>query len=62
MFGSKRRQTRELAEEITRPIGGARQLTDASKASLERQLRSVVDRGKADELYHRQTGWSKGER
>lgn len=61
MFGSKRRQTRELAEEITRPIGGARILTDESKARMERELRSVVDRGQADELYNRQTGWSKGD-
>lgn len=62
MFGSKRRQARELAHELTRPIGGRDNLSDASKERLDRQMVDVVKRGKADELYHKQTGWSKGER
>lgn len=62
MFGSKRRQTRELLEEVTRPIGGAKNLTDESHARMEKQMRAVVDKGKADELYNKQTGWSKGEK
>lgn len=61
MFGAKRRQTRELMHEILKPIMAPKDMTERSHADFEKQMRSVVDRGKSDELYNKQTGWSKGE-
>lgn len=62
MFGAKRRLTRELANEILRPLAlETKKLTEESRRDLERQIRSTIDRGREQELYDRQTGWSKGE-
>lgn len=62
MFGAKRRRTRELAEELLRPLAlETKKLTEESRRDLERQIRSTIDRGREQELYDRQTGWSKGE-
>lgn len=63
MFGAKRRRTQELANEILRPLAlETKKLTEESRRDLERQIRSTIDRGRDQELYDRQTGWSKGER
>lgn len=63
MFGAKRRRTRELANEVLRPLAlETKKLTEESRRDLERQIRSTIDRGRDQELYDRQTGWSKGER
>lgn len=63
LFGAKKRRAREIAHEILRPLGvETTDLKEQSRVDFEAQMRSVVDRDKDNELYNRQTGWSKGER
>jgi len=58
MFGTKNRLTRDLANELLRPLNlTTKKLVEASKADIEKRVRDVVDRGKEQELYDRQTGW-----
>lgn len=58
----------ELGDELLRPIGlrvkgsGDSALTSTSRTDFHEQMRDVIDRGKENELYERQKGWSKGER
>ncbi len=63
MFGAKNRRTRELAHELLRPLAiEEKHLTENSRKDLERQIRSTIDRNRDQELWNRQTGWSKGAR
>jgi hypothetical protein len=62
MFGAKNRRARELAHEILRPLGvETKDLKEHSRINFEAQIKSVVKRDKDNELYNRQTGWSKGD-
>ena len=63
LFGAKNRRTREIAHEVLKPLGvDTKDLTETSKRDFESRMRRVVDMNRDDDLYHRQTGWSKGER
>ncbi len=62
LFGAKNRRTREIANEVLRPLGVTTdKLKEHSKVDFEKQMRSVVDRNAEQALYDRQTGWRKGE-
>lgn len=63
LFGAKNRRTREIAHEVLKPLGvDTKDLTETSKRDFEGRMRRVVDMNRDDDLYNRQTGWSKGER
>jgi hypothetical protein len=63
MFGAKNRRARELAHELLRPLGvETKDLKETSRINFEADMKAVVNRDKDNELYNRQTGWSKGEK
>ena len=63
LFGAKNRRTREIAHEVLKPLGvDTKDLTETSKRDFEARMRRVVDMNRDDDLYQRQSGWSKGER
>lgn len=60
---AKTKRAKELADEILRPLGLRHSdLEDDSNRALVKQMESVIERGKENELYDRQSGWQKGER
>jgi hypothetical protein len=62
LFGAKQRRTREIAHEVLKPLGvDLKDLKETSKVNFEASMRSVVERGKDNDLYNRQSGWQKGE-
>lgn len=60
MFGAKRRRTREIAHELLRPLGiDTKDLKEDSRRDFEASMRRVVNMDQDNELYNRQTGWSR---
>lgn len=60
LFGAKKRRTREIAHEVLKPLGvDVKDLTESSARDFEASMRRVVNMDKDNDLYNRQTGWSR---
>jgi hypothetical protein len=65
--GQLDKRATELGDELLRPIRmrvnspHRNGLTATSRTDFHEQMRDVVERGKENELYDRQKGWSKGD-